>query len=259
MPHPLIADPRAGAPPAVSVHAARLDYGGAALFDALDFTLPAGRWTCLLGPSGVGKTTLLRLIAGLEAPVGDTRIVAGDGQPLAGRIAWMGQQDLLLPWLSALDNALLGSRLRGDGDPDRERRGVAIELLIRVGLGGRLAARPSALSGGQRQRVALVRTLMEDRPVILMDEPFSGLDSITRWKLQDLAAELLAGRTVLLVTHDPREALRLGDTVHVMAGRPARLDQAWELGGPTPRPLDDPALLAREGELIRRLAAAAEA
>ena len=259
MPHSLVADTRAGAPPAVSVHAARLDYGGAALFDALDFTLRAGRWTCLLGPSGVGKTTLLRLIAGLETPASDTRIAASDGRPLAGRVAWMGQQDLLLPWLSALDNALLGARLRGEADPDRERRGAAIELLLRVGLGGRLAARPAALSGGERQRVALVRTLMEDRPVILMDEPFSALDSITRWKLQELAASLLAGRTVLLVTHDPREALRLGHQVHVMAGRPARLDRPLELDSPTPRPLDDPALLARETELIRRLAAAAEA
>jgi putative hydroxymethylpyrimidine transport system ATP-binding protein len=258
MPHTLAVDTHAGAPPAVSVHAARLDYGGAALFDALDFTLPAGRWTCLLGPSGVGKTTLLRLIAGLEAQ-SETRITASDGKPLAGRIAWMGQQDLLLPWLSALDNATLGLRLRGDSDRGLAHRQAAAELLRRVGLGDRLGARPSALSGGERQRVAIVRTLMEDRPVILMDEPFSALDSVTRWKLQDLAAGLLAGRTVLLVTHDPREALRLGHHVHVMAGRPARLDRPLELDGPTPRPLDDATLLARETELIRRLVAATEA
>lgn len=256
MSHSLIRDARAGTPPAVSVHAARLEYGGTALFDALDFTLPAGRWTCLLGPSGVGKTTLLRLIAGLETPAGDTRITASDEKPLAGRVAWMGQQDLLLPWLSALDNALLGARLRGEGDPDGEHRSAAIELLIRAGLGSRLTARPSALSGGERQRVALVRTLMENRPVILMDEPFSALDSVTRWKLQDLAATLLAGRTVLLVTHDPREALRLGHAVYVMAGRPARLGEPLLPNGMPPRPLDDAGLLARESELIRRLAAA---
>src|SRR5688572_21803354 len=132
------AELRAVAPPAVSVHAARLDYGGTALFDDLDFTLAAGRWTCLLGPSGVGKTTLLRLIAGLEKPVGDTSIQARDGQPLAGRVAWMGQQDLLLPWLSVLDNARLGSRLRGEADVNGSRRGRAIDLLYRVGLGDRL-------------------------------------------------------------------------------------------------------------------------
>jgi len=246
-------------PPAVSVHAARLDYGGTPLFDELDFSLAAGQWTCVLGPSGVGKTTLLRLIAGLEEAAAGTSIAAGDGRPLAGRVAWMGQQDLLLPWLSALDNALLGARLRGEPDPGSERRSAAIELLKLVGLGGRLAARPAELSGGQRQRVALVRTLIEDRPVILMDEPFSSLDSVTRWKLQELAVELLAGRTVLLVTHDPREALRLGDRVHVMAGRPARLDRPLLLDPRTPRRLDDPALLALESELIRRLAGAAEA
>ncbi len=241
------------------MHAARLDYGDTPLFDELDFTLASGQWTCLLGPSGVGKTTLLRLIAGLEPAAADTRITTSDGQILAGRIAWMGQQDLLLPWLSAVDNALLGRHLRGEPDPDRERRGEAIELLMRVGLAGRLAARPAALSGGPRPRVALVRTLMEDRPVILMDEPFSGLDSVTRWKLQELAVELLAGRTVLLVTHDPREALRLGHRVHVMAGRPARLDQPLVLEHRTPRRLDNPTFLALESELMRRLVEAAEA
>jgi putative hydroxymethylpyrimidine transport system ATP-binding protein len=258
MPDTHAVEPVAAAPPAVSVHAARLVYAGAPLFDDLDFTLAAGRWTCLLGPSGVGKTTLLRLIAGLEPAAEGTRVTCSDGRPLAGRVAWMGQQDLLLPWLSALDNARLGARLRGDDDPRGARRERAMKLLHRVGLGDRLGARPSDLSGGQRQRVALVRTLMEDRPVILMDEPFSALDSVTRWKLQELAAELLAERTVLLVTHSPREALRLGHFIHVMAGRPARLDHPLSLDGDPPRPLDT-GLLGRETELIRRLAAAAEA
>ena len=243
----------------MAVHAARFNYGDAPLFDDLDITLPAGQWTCLLGPSGVGKTTLLRLIAGLEPGAAGTRIVTSDGLPLAGRVAWMGQQDLLLPWLSAVDNAVLGPQLRGEPDPEREHRGEAVELLMRVGLAGRLAARPASLSGGQRQRVALVRTLMENRPVILMDESFSSLDSITRWKLQEVAVELLAGRTVLLVTHDPREALRLGHRVHVMAGRPARLDEPLVLNDRTPRRLDNPTFLALETELMRRLADAAEA
>ncbi len=240
-------------PPSVAVHAARVEYGGAPLFDDLDFSLAGGKWTCLLGPSGVGKTTLLRLVAGL-IPAGEaSRVVCSDGVRLAGRIAWMGQQDLLLPWLSVRENAVLGARLRGEAMPDRA---YADELLARVGLAGRGRDLPSSLSAGQRQRVALVRTLMEDRPVILMDEPFSSLDAITRWRLQEIAAELLAGRTVLLVTHDPREALRLGHYVHVLAGRPARLDRPLEPPGAPVRALDDPALLALESELIRRLAAA---
>ena len=109
-----------------------------------------------------------------------------------------------------------------------------------------------------RQRVALARTLMEDRPVVLMDEPFSGLDSIGRLRLQDLAAELLDRRTVLLVTHDPLEALRLGHQVHVLSGRPALLDRALQPDGPRPRDPGDPALLTLQGELIGRLQAATD-
>ena len=223
---------------------------GQTLWESLAIALPAGRWTCLLGASGIGKTTLLRLIAGIGDENG-AEIACSDGRPLAGRVAWMAQHDLLMPWLSVLDNALLGERLRG-GEPGR-RRDAARDLLARVGLGDKLEARPAALSGGERQRAALVRTLMEDRPVILMDEPFSALDAITRLAIQDLAARLLAGRTVLLVTHDPREALRLGHRIHVMSGRPARLEPALEPPGGPPRALDDPALIALEAEIVRRL------
>ena len=135
----------------------------------------------------------------------------------------MAQQDLLLPWLGALDNVLLGYRLRGVSRAELKRlRERGRELLDRVGLGGREGDLPATLSGGMRQRVALARTLMEDRPVVLMDEPFSALDAITRFRLQDLAAEMLAGRTVLLVTHSPSEAVRLGHRLYVLSGQPAR-------------------------------------
>jgi putative hydroxymethylpyrimidine transport system ATP-binding protein len=110
-----------------------------------------------------------------------------------------------------------------------------------------------------RQRVAVARTLMEDRPVLLMDEPFSSLDAITRLRLQTLAAELLCDRTVLLVTHDPLEALRLGHRIHVLAGSPAQLDIALEPPGKPPRAIDDPAILAMQGDLLRRLDRAAAA
>jgi putative hydroxymethylpyrimidine transport system ATP-binding protein len=238
--------------PSVHVHAAGLIYEGRPLFADLDFTLAGARWTCLLGPSGVGKTSLLRLIAGLAPAAPGTLIRGDDGTAIAGRIAWMAQQDLLLPWLTATDNVLLGARLRGER-PDQVR---AAELLERVGVAERAHARPAQLSGGERQRVALARTLIEDRPIVLMDEPFSGLDAITRSRLQELAARLLGGRTVLLITHDPLEALRLGHYVYVMSGQPARLGEAIVPAGTPPRDPANPTLLAAQADLLKRLAAA---
>jgi putative hydroxymethylpyrimidine transport system ATP-binding protein len=230
---------------------ATLSYDGRALFDGLDLTLPAGEFTCLLGPSGVGKSSLLRLIADLAPEASASRLAAADGLPLAGRIAWMDQRDVLFPWLTLLQNVTLGARLRGE-PPDLDR---ARALLARVGLEGRERDRPAALSGGMRQRAALARTLMEDRPIVLMDEPFSAVDALSRLRLQELAAELLAGRTVLLVTHDPMEALRIADRIHVLAGAPARLDQPIRPPGATPRPAGDLRLVALYRDLLHRLGA----
>ncbi|WP_159718009.1 ABC transporter ATP-binding protein [Geminicoccus flavidas] len=250
---------RAAAPvpgPEVALTVPSLRFDGQPLFQDLCLTLPAGRWTCLLGPSGVGKTTLLRLIAGLE-PGGLVR-VAGRAGPAA--VAFMAQQDLLLPWLNVRDNVLLGHRLRGM--PRGERSALAEqadELLARVGLAGYAQARPATLSGGMRQRVALARTLMEQRPIVLMDEPFSALDAVTRHRLQDLAAELLEGRTVLLVTHHPLEALRLGHRVWVLAGRPVRLEGPIRPDGPIPRDPAAPALLRLQARLMGELVASAKA
>jgi putative hydroxymethylpyrimidine transport system ATP-binding protein len=238
----------------IEVSSASLRYGGALLFHDLDFFLPGGAWTCLLGPSGIGKSSLLRLIAGL-VPLDGGTVACSDGRPLAGRLAWMGQQDTLLPWLQVQDNVMLGARLRGE-PPERIR---ARELIARTGLERQAFQLPATLSGGQRQRAALARTLMEDRPVVLMDEPFSALDAITRARLQALAATLLAGRTVLLVTHDPLEALRLGHRIHVMAGRPVRIEPPIEPKGPPPRDLHDTALLSLQGDLLARLADAQDA
>ena len=252
------------APPpfTVTVRSARVAYGVETLFDGLDVTLAGGRCTCLLGPSGVGKSTLLRLILGLAAGVESAAengvVVCSDHRPLAGRAAFMAQTDLLLPWLTVLGNIGLGRRLRDGPRGARDTEARARALLDRVGLGANAGDLPGTLSGGMRQRAAIVRTLMEDRPVVLMDEPFSALDAITRVKLQNLAAELLRDRTVLLVTHDPLEALRLGHRIHVMAGRPARVDDALEPAGTPPRSVDDPHLLAMQGRLLQRLAEASE-
>ena len=238
--------------PSIALRGLCLRFGGETLFENLDLDLEAGRLTVLLGASGVGKTTLLRIVAGLEAPGGaGASVRAGDGMPLSGRIALMAQQDLLCPWLDAAANVALGARVRGQ----RPDRGRVAAMLDQVGLGGRGDVRPAALSGGMRQRVALARTLYEDRPVVLMDEPFSALDSPTRLRIQDLAAASLAGRTVLLITHDALEACRLADRLLVLAGRPARLHEHPVPPGPTPRPSDDAQVLGTQGALLRRLAA----
>ncbi|MBV0933821.1 ABC transporter ATP-binding protein [Marinobacterium weihaiense] len=224
------------------------------VFNNLDLTLPSGQWTSILGQSGVGKSSLLQLLCGIadEADIRGT-IHCSDGRPLQGRVAWMAQQDLLLPWLSVLDNVLLGARLQA-GKVTKEQIEQARYLLSQVELADRASDRPAQLSGGQRQRVALARTLFQDQPLVCMDEPFSALDAITRLKLQDLAAELLADRTVLMITHDPLEALRLSDRIQVLQGRPARLSETLEPDGAAPRAIDNAEVLQHQARLLKLLA-----
>jgi putative hydroxymethylpyrimidine transport system ATP-binding protein len=163
----------------------------------------------------------------------------------------MAQGDLLLPWLDTLDNVTLGARLRGL-IPQRAR---AMDVLERVGLAAHAARPPDTLSGGQRQRVALARTLMEERPVVLLDEPFSALDARSRAQMQELSAELLAGRTVLHVTHDAAEAARLGEIVQLMTRN--GIASLAPPGTVTPRPYDAGETLAFQGHLLRQLMEAA--
>jgi len=235
----------------ITLRAARVAFNGADIFHDLDLTLQAGSLTCLLGPSGVGKSTLLRYFAGLVEGDVSGSITCSDNAPLAGRVAYMAQQDLLLPWRSVLENVVLGAVLRGE-TPEHDK---ASHLLAEVGLAEAAHLRPSELSGGMKQRAALARTLMEDRPVVLMDEPFSALDPLNRLRLQELAARVLRGKTVLLVTHDPLEALRLGDRVHVLTGSPARLQDAITPKGQSPRNIADPEILAQQAELLGQLGA----
>ena len=205
---------------ALSLKNISLKFDDVTIFDELSVELIAQQWTCLLGQSGCGKSTLLRVIAGLQQA--DSGTVEYANQPVKNskNIAYMAQDDCLMPWLNAQDNVSIGARLRGELSPESQNK--AHELLDVVGLNDHITSMPATLSGGQRQRVALARTLFEDCPIVLMDEPFSKLDAISRYKLQDLAAESLQGRTVVLVTHDPQEALRLSDAVYIMQGKPAK-------------------------------------
>jgi len=238
---------RAGCP-GIVVDKLTLRFGDRTIFETLDLTITGGEFVVLLGTSGVGKSSLLKILAGLATPSGGT-VRASDGRPLAGRIAYMGQTDLLYPWLTVQQNVMLGSRLRGE-KADAER---ALHLLQRVGLGERAKALPGELSGGMRQRTAIARTLYEDRPIVLMDEPFSALDTLTRARIQELAAELLEGRTALLITHDPFEACRLGHHLVVLSGHPATLGAPILVPGRPPRAPDDPHLLETQGHLMRVL------
>ncbi len=219
-----------------------------ALFERADLTMNAGKWTCLLGKSGVGKSTILRLILGLEtAGRFDGVIKADDGRPIAGRASYMAQSDLLLPWLNVRENVVLGARLRGE-KPDFDK---ADQMIARVGLPAQSAQKPTSLSGGMRQRAALARTLMEDRPIVLLDEPFSALDASTRADMQDLTAEVLQDKTVLLVTHDPAEACRLGHNITLLSATGC---QSWPVPDTAPiRAIDDPATLRSQAELLTYL------
>ena len=239
-----------GGAPEISLEKLSFSYAGRPLFQDFSLKAAAGRWTCILGPSGCGKSTLLRLISG-GIPMAKGSI-SFDGRALApGQVAWMAQKDLLLPWLTVLDNLILGARLRGGAGPALEQKALA--LLEQAGLEGQARALPNTLSGGMRQRAALLRTLLEGRPVILMDEPFSALDALTRLKLQNLAAGMLRGATVLLVTHDPWEALRLGHRIYVIKGRPARLSPGFSPPGEAPRDPARESMVAMYTELLAHL------
>jgi putative hydroxymethylpyrimidine transport system ATP-binding protein len=230
-----------------------LSYGEKKLFDELNFVIQGGQCTCLLGPSGCGKSTILKMISGHSKLSWAGSVHFSGSQRKESSAAWMAQDDLLLPWMNVLENVLLGAKLRGTlTEPLRLK---AADLLVEAGLGESVHVLPSTLSGGMRQRVALLRTLMEDRPILLMDEPFSSLDALTRARLQNLSARLTRGATVLLVTHDPLEALRMADSILVLGGSPVRVEADILPGGSPPREVGDPEITARYPKLLSRLMA----
>ena len=211
----------------------------------LSFSAAAGEVTAIIGPNGCGKSTLLELACGLLRA--DTGTI--DAQPAA----LMPQQDLLLPWAGALDNAALALRAAGGGAA--ESRSAAGEWFERLGLGGFEASLPHELSGGMRQRVAFARTVLSGRPLIALDEPFSALDALTRIEARGWLSDALAssGRTALLVTHDVTEAIALADRVVVLSARPAHVISEFTVDF---MPAEDPhSALALEQRILAELIA----
>jgi ABC-type nitrate/sulfonate/bicarbonate transport system ATPase subunit len=243
----------------VSIKTISHSYGELAAIDRLDLRAPAHGVLGLVGPSGCGKSTLLELIVGLQEPSRGEIEVGGERSAAArlSRCAFMPQRDLLLPWLSAIDNAALAARNRGVGR--NAARAEAARLFERFGLAGFERTRPAELSGGMRQRVAFLRTLGAGKPVLALDEPFASLDAIARAEMQAWLAAALAAdpRTVVLVTHDIEEALYLCDRVAVLSARPGRVVE--ELSAPSPRAPDrdatvtSPAFVAARARAIAAL------
>ena len=211
-------------------------YGDRHVLDTVDLTVPEAALVAVVGPTGCGKSTILRVLAGLLTPSGGAAAIDGHSTIAStGRVAYMPQGDTLLPWRTAIQNATLGAQVARDARAGADERARA--LFERFGLHGFEDAWPSQLSGGMRQRVALLRTVLVGRPVLLLDEPFGALDQITRTDLQGWLTELLSdGRhTTLLVTHDIDEALRLADEVVVLSPRPGRVVDRVDVNEPRPR------------------------
>jgi sulfonate transport system ATP-binding protein len=220
----------------------------AALAD-LDLEVADKEFLCVVGASGCGKSTLLNLIAGLDQPSAGTIDVGGR------KIAFMFQEATLFPWLTAGQNVDLALKLQGC--PKSARADRVQELLELVHLGGRQDKRPHELSGGMRQRTALARVLAQDAEIVLMDEPFAALDAMTRDSMHDeierLHLEL--GLTIVFVTHNVREAVRLADRTVLFASSPGRVQSEFRVDIPRPRRIDDPHVAAMSGELTRELKA----
>ena len=248
--------------PSINIRDAILRYNDSKepILNALNMDIPASKWTCLLGRSGCGKSTLLRYLANLL----DTKVTFSGSlstnteENLKDQIAYMAQQDLLMPWLTALENVLLSEKFstntKKSQNDKKQQINKAKQLLQQVGLTNKMDFLPQQLSGGMRQRVALARTLMQEKPIVLMDEPFSALDAVTRYRLQNLASELLKDKTVVLITHDPQEAIRLADQLYIMQGTPALAEKLSLPSTTTPRN-NDAQSAALQQTIIERLEA----
>ncbi|MCP4119270.1 MAG: ABC transporter ATP-binding protein [Desulfobacteraceae bacterium] len=229
-------------------------FGLQTIFSDFSLSVPENGFTVLLGPSGCGKSTLFDLLTGVVPA--DTGALAwrGGAMPHLGAVAaYMQQKDLLLPWFSLMDNALLPVKaVNGDV---KEARNRAMGLFERLGLKGYESHMPHEVSGGMGQRCALVRTLMFERDLVLLDEPLSALDAITRQTLQALLLLLQTefDKTLVMITHDIEEALLLADDLVLLTPRPMAVRERFVLKIPKPRRFDDPELLALKSHVLGRL------
>jgi sulfonate transport system ATP-binding protein len=220
--------------------------GSVTALDDISLTVRQGEFVCILGASGCGKSTLLNLVAGLEAPTAGS--VHRAGEP-----SFMFQDAALFPWLSVEQNVDLPLKLRKV--PKAERRARVAQLLDMVQLGAFAKRQPHELSGGMRQRAALARALARDAEVLLMDEPFGALDAMTRDVLHDELERIwrTTGQTILFVTHNVREAARLGDRIVLLTSRPGRVAEEFPVDIPRPRRIEDPDVAALAGVVTARL------
>lgn len=213
-----------------------LTLGGTPVLDDISLHVARGEFVSILGPSGSGKSSLFRLLTGALTP--DRGSIRVDGAPLASQsraFAFMPQRDALMPWRRIIDNVILGLEVQG---MDRaEARARVLPLFATFGLEGFERHYPAHLSGGMRQRAALLRTIVQDRPIQLLDEPFGALDALTRAGMQRWLEQRWqnARWTTILVTHDVREAVALSDRIYVFSPRPARVIAEFDVPGPRPR------------------------
>lgn len=222
-----------------------LGYDHGLLFDNFSLDIPEHQWLGILGPSGVGKSTLLHAIA---------HFIQKKHTEL--RLAILPQQNTLLPWLSVRENVCVGHLLRYNKATYKQKK--CREILKHVGLENFHSSYPEKLSGGQAQRVIIARTLYEESDIVLMDEPFASLDAITKQQIQDVAHHAFQKKTVILVTHDPLEALRLCDQMIVLHGMPVSYDTKIVLSSAAPRKLNDQEVVLRYEILMEKLKNAAQ-
>ena len=231
------------------------DFDGRTVLDGISFTVRPGEFVSIVGPSGAGKSTILNLLTGALTPDGGEILFEGERlTPGRNNFAFMPQRDALMPWRRVVDNTTLGLEVAGMSRS--AARAKVLPLFAEFGLDGFEYHYPAQLSGGMRQRAALLRTVVQDRPVLLLDEPFGALDALTRARMQRWLADMWTRHrwTVLLITHDVREAVLLSDRVYVLSARPARIDSVIPVPLAHPRPPMGSALLsAIETEILETL------